>query len=243
LTTLLTGLVDDAGLFPPAWLPMDEALARHRAASSPMLSGRFLCPTDRLPDLLSLIQAAPGIPGGGLNRPLEVHLTGDSSVSLPDDPRVIVRAVELRSGLMTEIPCYVEGIAPSELAGKGVFGKLRCGGARIPSVEELATYVTAAARHSLPFKATAGLHAAVRGWESTNGTPHHGYLNLVLAVARALSAGDVKDVLASTDGAALADEARQLSQDLVTATRWLFHSYGSCDTVRPVEDARQLGLL
>ncbi len=234
MSRLLTGLVDDAGLFPPSWLPMDEALARHRASASPMLSGRFLCPGDRVDELLALLGAA---------EKLEIHLLGDADVTLPTDPRVIVRAVELRSGVMTQLPCYLEGIAPKELVGHGVFGKLRCGGARIPSVEEVATYVVAAARFSIPFKGTGGMHAAVRGWESTNGEPHHGYLNLLLAVARALREDDVVDVLRSTDGDALAAEARELSDDLAVATRWLLHSYGSCDTTRPVENARQLGLL
>jgi hypothetical protein len=215
---LLAGLVDDAGLFPPSWLPMDAALARHRAASSPMLSGRFLCPGDRVDELLAALDG-------------------------PADPRVTVAAVELRSGTRDDLPCYVEGIAPKELKPHGMLGKLRCGGVRIPPVEEVATYVVAAARESLPFKATAGMHAAVRGWESTNGEPHHGYLNLVLAVARALHEDDVLDVLRSDDADALAAEARELSRDVVTATRWLLHSYGSCDTTRPVEDAQRLGLL
>jgi hypothetical protein len=232
LTPLLAGLVDDAGLFPPAWLPMSEALARHRASDHPMLSGRFLCPADRVDELLSV-----------LDGPLEVHLIGDDVVTLPADPRLTVRAVELRSGVMTGVPCYVEGIAPKELKGSGAFGKLRCGGVRIPSVEEVATFVNAAARVSLPFKGTAGMHAAVRGWESTKGEPHHGYLNLVLAVARSLAAGDVLDVLRCTDGDALAHEALELSGDLVTATRWMLHSYGSCDTARPIDDAETLGLL
>ncbi len=229
---LLEGLVDDAGLFPPSWLPMDEALARHRRSSSPMLSGRFLCPGDRVDELTGLLD--------GL---IEVHLIGDDAVTLPDDDRITVRAVELRSGTRDDVPCYVEGIAPRELAGHGVFGKLRCGGVRIPSVEEVAAYVVAAARFSLPFKATAGMHAAVRGWESTDGTPHHGYLNLLLAVARALREDDVLDVLRSTDADSLAAEAKELSDDLVVATRWLLHSYGSCDTDRPVNDAITLGLL
>ena len=254
MSQLLAGLVDDAGLFPPAWMSMPEALVRHRASSSPMLSGRFLCPADRVEELLAV-----------LDGPLDVHLIGDASVDLSfaevspgqgtgDLPQsrgesqrrrgwIRVRAVELRSGIMDEIPCYVEGIAPSALRGHGVFGKLRCGGARIPSVDEVAAYVSEAARHSVPFKATAGLHAAVRGWESTKDVPHHGYLNLLLAVARSLSGGDVAGVLASTDALALTEEAQGLSADLVTATRWLLHSYGSCDTDRPVNDARQLGLL
>lgn len=234
MTPLLVGLVDDAGLFPPAWLPMDAALARHRASEHPMLSRCLLCPGDRVDELLALL--AP-------DERLEVHLVGDDAVTLPDDERLTVRAVELRSGVMTDIACYVEGVDPEVLRGKGVFGKLRCGGLRIPAVEEVAAYITTCARVSLPFKGTAGMHAAVRGWETTNDVPHHGYLNVLLAVARALTDDDVEAVLASTDAQALADEARSLGDDLAVATRALYRSYGSCDTVRPIDDARQLGLL
>jgi hypothetical protein len=229
---LLEGLVDDAGLFPPSWLPMDEALARHRRSDSPMLTGRFLLPADRVVELEAI-----------LDGPIDVHLIGDDVVTLPTDDRIAVKAVELRSGTRDDLPCYVEGIAPSELKPHGMLGKLRCGGVRIPSVEEVAAYVTAAARASLPFKGTAGMHAAVRGWESTNGEPHHGYLNLVLAVARSLREDDVVDVLRCDDADALVAEAKELSDDLVVATRWLFHSYGSCDTDRPVHDALELGLV
>jgi hypothetical protein len=91
-----------------------------------------------------------------------------------------------------------------------VFGKVRCGGLRIPPVEELAHYVSECARLGVPFKATAGMHAAV---------------------------------LASTDAGSLAAEALSLDPDLVTETRALFHSYGSCDTARPITDAEKLGLL
>jgi hypothetical protein len=230
--TLLQGLVDDAGLFPPSSLPMDAALARHRSTQHPMLSRRFLCPADRVDELLAV-----------LDGPIEVHLVGDESVELPDHPDLVTRAVELRSGVMTQLPCYVEGVEPSVLIGKSVFGKLRCGGVRIPPVEEVAHYVTEAARVGLSFKGTAGMHAAVRGWESTDGVPHHGYLNVLLAVARALNGEDVEAVLASTDAESLAAEATSLDDELVSATRGLYHSYGSCDTLRPADDARRLGLL
>jgi hypothetical protein len=232
VTPLLAGLVDDAGLFPPSWLPMDEALARHRRTEHPMLSGRFLCPGDRVQELLD-----------ALDRPIEVHLVGDDALELPDDPRVTVRAVELRSGTRDDLPCYVEGVEPSVLVGKGVHGKLRCGGVRIPPVDEVAHYVRECARVGLSFKGTAGMHAAVRGWESTSDQPHHGYLNLLLAVARALSGGDVESVLTSTDADSLAAEAKSLDPELTAATRRLYHSYGSCDTERPVRDAIALGLL
>jgi hypothetical protein len=122
-------------------------------------------------------------------------------------------------------------------------GKLRCGGLRIPTVPEVAAYVSECAQLGLPFKATAGLHAAVRGWEETKGTPHHGFLNVLLAVSRALAGSDVEQVLASTDATALADEVRTLDAALALATRTLLRSYGSCDTQRPVADAQRLGLL
>jgi hypothetical protein len=154
-----------------------------------------------------------------------------------------VLAVEAKRLAAAAPPCYVEGVAPAELAATGLLGKLRCGGVRIPAVDEVAHYVTECARLALPFKGTAGLHAAVRGGESTDGAPHHGYLNLVLAVARALSGRDVEAVLLSTDAESLAAEAKALDLELVGATRGLFHSYGSCDTTRPIADAQQLGLM
>jgi hypothetical protein len=234
VTPLLQGLVDDAGLFPPSWLPMNEALDRHRRSQHPMLSRRFLCPGDRVGELLECL---------GEGEALDVHLVGDDVVELPDDPRVTVRAVELRSGGRNDLPCYVEGVAPYALVGRGVLGKLRCGGQRIPPVDEVAHFVQECARHDVPFKGTAGMHAAVRGWEETDGVPHHGYLNLVLAVARALGGGDVEAVLASTDADALAAEVRGVEPDLAASTRRLLHSYGSCDTDRPVRDAELLGLL
>jgi hypothetical protein len=197
-----------------------------------MLSGRFLCPADRVEELLEV-----------LDGPLEIHLIGDDAVDLPSDARLTVHAVELRSGVRDDLPCYVEGIDPAVLQGKGVFGKLRCGGLHIPSVEDVAHYVSECARLSLSFKGTAGMHAAVRGWEDTKGVPHHGYLNLLLAVSRAIEGGDVEAVVASTDAGALAAEAISMDPALVAATRDLYHSYGSCDTARPIDDAKVLGLL
>jgi hypothetical protein len=56
----LQGLIDDAGLFPPASLPMDRAAAQHRdSRSGPhrWMLGRFLCPAPRLPELLATLPA------------------------------------------------------------------------------------------------------------------------------------------------------------------------------------------
>jgi hypothetical protein len=53
LSTLLSGIVDYAGLFPPAALPMEEAVAlyaRHRRSPQRWMLARFICPAARLPE-------------------------------------------------------------------------------------------------------------------------------------------------------------------------------------------------
>lgn len=232
LTPLVAGLVDDAGLFPPSSLPMAAALERHRRSASPVLSGRFLVPTSRVPELLALLRPDDA---------LRVHLVVDEDAPVPTDGRVEVLGIE-RRGLPADdaaLPTWVEGVPASALAGTGLRAKVRCGGAAIPAVDELASWVVDAVGAGVPFKATAGLHRAVRGDESTDGRPHHGYLNLLLAVSRATEGGDVAAVLASTDRAALAAEARTVDAARV---RSLLTSYGSCDTDLPVHDAKELDL-
>ena len=56
---------------------------------------------------------------------------------------------------------------------------------RFPSPEELAGFLWACAEAAVNFKATAGLHGAVRHRDERTGFVHHGFLNLVLGTARA----------------------------------------------------------
>src|SRR5271163_2409850 len=52
----LEGIVDYAGLFPPAELPLDQALAnylRYRREPESWMLGRFICPAARLAELLA----------------------------------------------------------------------------------------------------------------------------------------------------------------------------------------------
>src|SRR3989304_777570 len=48
------------------------------------------------------------------------------------------------------------------LAARGLRAKVRCGGATVPSVAQLAHLVRACGERGLVFKATAGLHHAIR---------------------------------------------------------------------------------
>ena len=69
-TTLLEGLIDYAGLFPPASLDMPNAVSGYRAAregATSWILGRFLCPSSRLVDLAealigSMTQGEPSWP-------------------------------------------------------------------------------------------------------------------------------------------------------------------------------------
>jgi hypothetical protein len=57
--SLLDGIIDYAGLFPPAKLPMDEAFARfveHRSSDDGWMLARFVCPAARLDELEPLIE-------------------------------------------------------------------------------------------------------------------------------------------------------------------------------------------
>src|SRR5436305_3553099 len=52
----LAGIIDYAGLFPPAQLPLDEAIrryARYRTEPESWMMGRFVCPLSLVPDLIS----------------------------------------------------------------------------------------------------------------------------------------------------------------------------------------------
>jgi hypothetical protein len=104
--------------------------------------------------------------------------------------------------------------------------KLRCGGAFVPSVEQVGLVVACCRDAGVPFKATAGLHHPVRRGDE------HGFLNL-LAAATAPRAR-IEEVLAEEDGAAF---------DVEESAREVFVSFGSCSWREPVDGLRELGML
>jgi hypothetical protein len=74
LRTLLTNIIDYAGLFPPAKLPLDQAIrnyARYRQEADSWMLGRFICPAARLAELRPFI--AELFPSGS---PLAVSALG-----------------------------------------------------------------------------------------------------------------------------------------------------------------------
>jgi predicted transcriptional regulator len=234
---LLARLIDHAPTFPPASLPAAEALAEDaRAAASPhaFMLARLVWPSSRLADLS----------GREVSAVLDAPLAGDRSVS----------AVEVPPGFdLDRVPAvpevYVETPLDDaledrldELAELGFGAKVRCGGKAVPPAAELARFVQACRARGLGFKATAGLHHALRG------EAEHGFLNLLAA---SVFEGDEEQALAESDAGAfvidsstLAWRGRSASPDeLVRVRHELFRSIGSCSFFEPVEELETLGVL
>jgi hypothetical protein len=236
-------LIDHAALFPPASMPLDEALAEDREARDSEASfviGRFVVPAAQVAGLsehrppLSVVIAnaadADGLRGADGVEAVELPLSDPSPA--PADLLATYRSLRplgvevyfelaLDDGWRDSVPALVGAIA-----ALGARVKLRCGGAYTPSVEQVALVIAACRDAGVPFKCTAGLHHAMRRGEE------HGFLNILAATGA--PGPRLEDVLAEEDPEAL---------DLDAADRSLFKSFGSCSWREPVDDLEALGLL
>jgi hypothetical protein len=233
--------------------------------------GLFLCPASRLPELITeLIKVKPTKPIalslvvdtglGGVPKAVSIVESRTELLALrmvempaPSDvdavwlervaefvPEDAVRVVEPRRGGSE----WLDGVR--RVAEAGYWPKLRCGGLSheaFPSIDAVADFLSVVTSASGSFKATAGLHNAMRHTDPETGFTHHGFLNLLVATARALHGGDVRDALKSEDSQALAAEAAALPDEAAHAVRAVFASYGSCSLADPVSDLEGLGLL
>jgi hypothetical protein len=227
-------LIDHAPTFPPAQLPVAEAIEedrRARASEESWMLGRLAWPASKLEELgdeprdLTVIMDVADTSGAR-------HRTWPA---IRADPRV--QAVETRFDMAppdwSGSELYIEAVDLDRVAELEARAKIRCGGERVPSVDELAEFIRGCRERGLPFKATAGLHHAVR----QNGA--HGFLNVLAA--------------AVFDEAALAEEDADAFRVTETEFRWrdraappsrgLFVSFGSCSFFEPVDELKALGLV
>lgn len=235
-TALFTGLIDHAPLFPPARLPLPEALEEHRrarASKDGWIVRRFVAPATVLPALNG--------------EPLALSIVLDDDQAEVDDPRVESVEIPPRAGSsllrVVSVETYAE-VEPRRIpdvaaAAPGARLKIRCG-PEPPPLDELAAAIRACRQHSAPFKATAGLHHAVRQ------EGRHGFLNLLAAAIF----GDDEAALAEDDrgafgidGDAFCWRDRRASVAAVERGRELFVAFGSCSFSEPVDDLRSLGFL
>ena len=230
----LEKLIDHAALFPPASMSVEEALvedARVRAAETGWIVGRFVVRASQVDEL--------GDAG------LALSVVADADV--PEDARI--EAVEL--ALSGSLPLsagaaevYVERPI-GDLAWleelDGARAKVRCGGETVPTVDELGAFIRRCRDLGVVFKATAGLHHAVR----TDG--EHGFLNLLAACCL----GFEEAVLADEDPGAFRLTPERFSwrgqgcgpEKVAEVRSGLFASFGSCSVQEPVDDLRKMGIL
>ena len=136
--------------------------------------------------------------------------------------------------------------------------KLRCGGVTptdFPSPAQVAFAVENSVNFAVPFKATAGLHEAIRYEDKSLAVMRHGFLNVfgaaVLCHARGLDEARVLEIIEERDGAqfSFSDETfswRDISAttaEITSARELVARSYGSCSFEEPKDALRKLGWL
>jgi hypothetical protein len=282
-TALLAGVVDYAGLFPPAGRTMAAAVAEYEAARAgdhAWMLGRFVVPASRLQELAAALAPLPAtraewrlsaIVRDGVDDDAAAVATLNDALSRH---RARVDTVEARPAALdgidwlaaqfgAGIDLYVE-VTPGadaerwleRIAERGLRAKVRTGGVTAdacPAPAVLAGFLAATVRHKVTFKATAGLHHAVRGayrltYEpGASQAPMYGYLNVLLATA-ALRAGrpvataevllqltDATTLEFTADAVLWGSERFPLSMLRDTRSHHLV-SFGSCSFQEPVDE-------
>jgi hypothetical protein len=243
----LSGLIDYAGLYPPAGLDMGAAVRNYlayREQKHAWVLGRFIVDISRLDEL----RAAAG--DAFSDMPLSVLASVDADLNCIaqyrangfriesvevkcDEPLRIARICEfVPSGL----ECYFEipisqGCSSSvdAMAAVGVRAKLRMGGVvpeAFPRAESVVARMQVLADRAVAFKATAGLHHPLRSHhrltyatDSPTGMMH-GFVNVLCAAALVRLGGTAEQVMRLLEEEAA--EAFQVGVDSISAQgfRW-----------------------
>jgi hypothetical protein len=213
LRTLLTDLIDYAGLFPPAALSMRDAVANYaayRASGDAWALARFVVPVERLeefaataePHLRDASWRLSALAQAGHNhaiRDFNTRLAGRAEIDVVEAHAATVDDVYALSQLAALATVYAEvpvrdnlDALVAAIAACGLRAKIRTGGVvadAFPTAEQVARFLATCARHRVPFKATAGLHHPLRGEYALtydDGAPRgmmFGFLNVTLAAS------------------------------------------------------------
>ncbi len=191
LQTLLSGLIDYAGLFPPAAETMPAAVAnysRFLAGPHRFALGRFLVTAPRLAELAAAVPHAPhnasawriGLLAGA---DIAASLALAAEVERSHPGRFLIDSVEAKVPGASALPAAMAAVPggcsaffeipldpdPTPmleiLSGTRFRAKIRTGGLTpeaIPTTPQVARFLARAAALRVPFKATAGLHHPFR---------------------------------------------------------------------------------
>jgi hypothetical protein len=279
---MLHSAIDYAGLFAPANLEMSQAVqnyADYRTAESSWALGRFVIPASRLVELpdskidqtwsFSILLGTD--PNSDLDSirtfqrrfPASIHSLEAKAMNEADMDRILNNFPNFM--VYFEVPI---GDNLSELVGaigrRNGRAKCRTGGIRselFPSPSQLSRFLICCAEKRVPFKATAGLHHAIR-WtypltyeRASLFATMHGFVNLLLASAAAF-AGFRQEIVELI----LAEENKGSfhfgENGVVRWQEWNFPnrliremrqgflvSFGSCSFLEPIADMKDLGFL
>lgn len=301
----VAGLVDYAGLFPPAGLDMAAAVTNYgayRSDAHARVLGRFIVPTARLQEFR--VAAAALLPRRRDDPPWRLAALGGPDVARDvaamramgvlanhagevvdaDEhafPSAVVDALEVKASTVPEIVAIRAAVPPdlelfvevpldpdpavllTALAAAHAGAKMRTGGVTadaIPSAGHVARFLMSAARIRVPFKATAGLHHAIRGRYPLTYAPDspeavmHGFVNVFAGATLARAGGSLEEVTALLEETVasafrfgptgLRWRDRQLVLAQLGDTREHFaRSFGSCSFREPVQDLEAWRLL
>lgn len=253
---LFERLIDFAGVFPPANLPVEEATRQYRRAVSshdgwimgPMLLRASQVGEFRGTEPIGIVADAQAI---GDFTQVEKACDPESTVATISSLLGSAPVVYIESTLPADMS-FLDAISSERAGGHDVRAKIRTGGvsaSAFPLPSEVAAFILACVERSVPFKATAGLHHPIRIVSEVEGATEHGFINMLAAVRCALSGDAASTVacLAETDPAAF-DLTTGTWQGIGTevteqAIREVFVSIGSCSFDEPTGYLRQLGLI
>jgi hypothetical protein len=189
LRTLLAGLIDYAGLFPPAGLTMPQAVAnyaRYRSGPYAWALGRFVVPASRLAEFDAAAEGLyqwPALPVSTLLANLDADLPVVEEFNHKRLGLACVDAFEVKAAnqqqiadlarlggegraVFVEIPVTEDpALLIAAIKSAGLRAKIRTGGLTadmFPPAAIIARFLCACVEERLAFKATAGLHHPVR---------------------------------------------------------------------------------
>lgn len=217
IDSLLRGLIDYAGMYPPASLNLQTAAQNYlgyKRSKHGWALGRFIVDANRLTDLceatgdskgefeVSLIATA-SFDWDSISRQVDKGPPVDMIEIKCDQPSEIVRISKQAPSSVTmyfEVPIESRNLEILDaISDTGSRAKLRMGGLipeALPSTLGIANMLKALAARRIPFKATAGLHHPIRShhrltYEADSPTGKmHGFLNLACASALVYSGGE-----------------------------------------------------
>jgi hypothetical protein len=275
LRALLDRVIDYAGFSPPASLSIAEAVrnyAAYRDGEHAWALSRFVTPAARLAEVEATAREFA---------PFRLSVLSLPGVMLPDYAPHSIDVIEVKAESPRDIASTMrmlpEGVTayfeistdgdPAALIGMiaeaHARAKIRTGGLTpdlFPPSAELARFIGLCARAKVPFKATAGLHHAIRGIHSLTYEPDspssimYGFLNVFLASALIYHGGTENDAVHTLeeqsaeafrfDDAGVSWHGHRLGVDEIGEARKNFAiSFGSCSFEEPIGDLQALGLL